>query len=71
VHSFRRLSLAEANAAKPLRLKMVTVVADDTAESLARRMAIADRPLERFRVLNGLAPGDRVKPGDQVKLVVE
>jgi predicted Zn-dependent protease len=34
-------------------------------------MAIADRPLERFRVLNGLASTDRVKPGDAVKIVVE
>ena len=34
-------------------------------------MAVADRPVERFRVLNGLAANDRVKPGDQVKVVVE
>jgi predicted Zn-dependent protease len=32
---------------------------------------VTDRPIERFRVLNGLAPGDRIKPGDQVKMVVE
>ena len=36
-----------------------------------RKMAVADRPAERFRVLNGLGPDDRVKPGDLVKVVVE
>ena len=34
-------------------------------------MAITDRPLQRFLVLNGLAPGQALKPGDQVKIVVE
>ena len=71
VATFRRMSLAESNAAKPLRLKVVTVAADDTVESLAGRMAITDRPLERFRALNGLAPTDRVKAGERVKIVVE
>ena len=40
-------------------------------ESLARRMAIADHQLERFRVINGLSAADRLKPGDKVKMVVE
>ena len=65
------MSLAESNAAKPLRLRIVTVAEGDTVERLAARMAITDRPLERFRVLNGLAPSDRVKPGDQVKIVTD
>ena len=34
-------------------------------------MAVADRPAERFRVLNGLGEKDRLKPGDLVKIVVE
>ena len=71
VHTFRRMSLAESNAARPLRIKVVTVEADDTVERLAGRMAITDHPIERFRVLNGLAPTDRLKPGDAVKIVVE
>jgi predicted Zn-dependent protease len=40
-------------------------------EKLASRMAVTDRALERFRVLNGLSPGDKVKPGSEVKIVVE
>jgi predicted Zn-dependent protease len=30
-----------------------------------------DRPGERFRVLNGLGPSDKLKPGEPVKIVVE
>jgi predicted Zn-dependent protease len=40
-------------------------------EKLAGKMATSDRPVERFRALNGLDPGDRLKPGSQVKIVVE
>jgi len=47
------------------------VRAGDTVERLASRMALIDRQVERFRVLNGLEPGDRVKAGEQVKIVVE
>ena len=43
----------------------------DTVERLASRMATTDRPVERFRILNGLGPGDRVRPGDQVKIVTD
>jgi predicted Zn-dependent protease len=71
VGSFRRMTLAESQAAKPLHIRIVTVAPGDTVERLASRMAIADRPVERFRVLNGLGPGERVSPGDQVKVVVE
>jgi predicted Zn-dependent protease len=71
VGSFRRMTLAEIEAAKPLRLKIVTVKAGDTPEHLASRMAMADRALDRFLVLNGLQPGHALKPGEQVKLVVE
>jgi predicted Zn-dependent protease len=71
VATFRRLTQAEAQQAKPLRLKIVTVRAGDTVEGLARRMALIDRQVERFRVLNGLEPGERLKVGEQVKIVVE
>jgi predicted Zn-dependent protease len=71
VGTFRRMSLAEIEDARPLRLQIVTVGPNDTAEKLATRMAVADRPLERFRVLNGLEPGERLKSGSEVKIVVE
>jgi predicted Zn-dependent protease len=71
VATFRRMSLAEIEAARPLRMKLVTVLPGDTSERLATRMEVADRALERFRVLNGLAPGQNPKPGEKVKIVVE
>jgi predicted Zn-dependent protease len=52
-------------------MRVVTVGAGDTAERLASRMAVPDRAAERFRALNGLAPGENPKPGDRVKLVIE
>ena len=70
IASFRRTTPAEA-AAKPLRVKIVQAPAHATVEQLSRRMVVPDRPLERFRVLNGLSPGDKVKPGELVKIVVE
>jgi predicted Zn-dependent protease len=69
--SFRRMSLAESQVAKPLRLRIVTVHAGDTIERISSSMAVPDRAVERFRVLNGLAPGDRLAPGAQVKVVTE
>jgi predicted Zn-dependent protease len=71
METFRRLTLKEASEVRPLRLKIVTVGANDTVESLARRMVSADHPVERFRVLNGLGAHDAVKPGQKVKLAVE
>src|SRR5215469_11078268 len=71
VGTFRRMSLAEIDQAKPLRLNIVSVAPGDTVEKLAGRMALADRALDRFRALNGLESGDRLKPGSEVKIVVE
>jgi predicted Zn-dependent protease len=71
VGTFRRMSLAESRAAKPLHIKIVTVEPGETVERLARQMAVSDHPVERFRVLNGLGPNDRINPGGLVKLVVE
>ncbi len=49
---------------------LVQVGEADTVERLAGRMA-TDRKDERFRILNGLSPTDRVRAGDQVKIVTE
>jgi predicted Zn-dependent protease len=71
VNTFRRLSLAEIQAARPLRLKIITVQPGDTVESLSHRMAGVDRQLERFRILNGLDAKSAVNARDRVKIVVE
>ena len=71
VSTFRRMSPEESKAAKPLHLKVVAVGAEETVEQLTSRMAVSDHPIERFRMLNGLSPNDRIKAGDRVKTVVE
>ncbi|HYW64186.1 MAG TPA: M48 family metalloprotease [Bradyrhizobium sp.] len=71
VASFRRLTLEEIQAARPLRIKVITVQPGDTVESLSHRMMGVDRPAERFRVLNGLEPHAQVKPRERVKIVVD
>jgi predicted Zn-dependent protease len=71
VNSFRRLTLDEIQAARPLRIKVITVQPGDTVESLSHRMAGVDRPTERFRVLNGLDAHAQVKPRERIKIVVD
>ena len=62
---------ARSSQARPLRLRIVTVTPGDTAERMAGRMPLVDRPLERFLILNGLNQGDALKPGEKVKVVTE
>jgi predicted Zn-dependent protease len=71
IGTFRRMSLAEIEQTKPLRLRIVKVAPGDTVDKLASRMAVSDRQVDQFRVLNGLDAGDRLKPGSEVKIVVE
>jgi predicted Zn-dependent protease len=71
MESFRRLTLTEIENARPLRLKLVTVQEGDTIEKMVERMPAVDRPMERFLIINGLQPGQALKPGEQVKIVVE
>src|SRR6266571_6359764 len=71
VNSFRRLTLEEIQAARPLRIKVITAQPGDTVESLSHRMTGVDRPAERFRILNGLDQHAQVKPRDLVKIVVD
>jgi predicted Zn-dependent protease len=71
-YSFRALSAAEARDAQPLRIRIATVRAGETPETFAGRMATGDGfELDRFRLLNGLKPGDALTPGMRVKLVAE
>jgi predicted Zn-dependent protease len=71
VNSFRRLTLDEIQSARPLRIRIITVQPGDTVESLAHRMSGIDRPVERFRLLNGLDARAQVKVRDRVKIVVD
>ncbi len=69
--SFRRLTAGEAAAVKPQRIAVVKVRPGDTIASLAARMSVPDRAVERFLVLNGISPEGSLKAGDRVKLIVE
>ncbi|MGI8524990.1 MAG: M48 family metalloprotease [Pseudolabrys sp.] len=70
INSFRRMSLKESQEVRPLRIKIVAVKPSDSIETLAGRMA-TDKKRARFLVLNGLSSGEHLKPGEQVKIVVE
>ena len=50
---------------------MVTVRAGETAAKIAAKMPFPAFREERFRVLNGLTPADRLTPGQPVKIIVE
>ncbi len=69
VRSFRLLTPQESRAVQPLRIAVATVQPGDTEGSLAGRMALDDRALERFLTLNGLGAGSTISPGMQVKLI--
>jgi predicted Zn-dependent protease len=55
---------------RPLRLQVVQATSA-SPEDLARRMAVPDRPLDRFLVLNGLERGTALVPGRSYKIVTE
>jgi len=69
--TFRRVPIDEAKEAHPLRIRVVQVARGETVDKLARRMAVTDRAVERFLVLNGLQRNAALKPGDYVKIVVD
>lgn len=69
--SFRVLSPAEAQAARPLQIRLVTAAAGDTVAGLAQRMAAVDRPQELFQILNGLDRNAALAPGQRYKIVAE
>jgi len=70
-YSFRTISAEEAAGAKPQIVRIVTARSGDTQESVARQMAFETHQIERLRLLNGLAPGEALKPGQRLKIVVD
>jgi predicted Zn-dependent protease len=68
--SMRRITQAEAAQVIPRRIDVVTAGANDTVQTLARRMAYDNAQVERFRVLNGLTSSETVTAGQKYKIVV-
>ena len=69
--SMKPITRREAGSVKPLRIHIRAVGAGDTVEKFADLMAYSDRREERFRVLNGLDPGQPLRAGQLVKVVTE
>jgi predicted Zn-dependent protease len=67
--SVARMTQAEASAIKPRKLRVVTVGANDTVQSLAGRMAYRSLQTERFMALNGMRSGATLTKGQKVKIV--
>ncbi|MGC5777435.1 M48 family metalloprotease [Methylobacterium sp. NFXW15] len=70
VSSLEEVSAEEISALRPTHIQIVQA-AGASAEELARRMIVADRPLDRFLVLNGLERGAVLVPGRSYKIVTE
>ena len=68
-YSFRKLSAKEAQAIKPLRIRLHEVKPGESAADIAARMPFTELKLKRLLVLNGLTSSDQVKPGDLLKVV--
>lgn len=72
LESFRSLTPAEAQATRPLQIRIVTAAAGDTAAGMAERMPDQDRPAELFRLLNGLErDANALAAGQRYKIVGE
>ncbi len=69
--SMKPITRREAGSVKPLRIRIRAVGAGDTVEKFANLMAYSDLREERFRVLNGLEPGQPLRAGQLVKVVTE
>jgi predicted Zn-dependent protease len=67
--SFRVLSKNEIAGLKPLVIRVVTVGAADTKQTLASRMRGSSNPEKLFNLLNGLKTDDVLSAGQKVKIV--
>lgn len=67
--SFRMIGEAEARQLRPRRIAALQARPGDTVQSLAARMA-TDNRLEHFLMLNGRQPGEQLRPGEPLKIVV-
>ncbi len=71
IDSFHRVSADEVKAVRPLRLAISVAKPGDTADTLAARMAVPERPLDYFLLINDLARNDPLQRGERYKIVVE
>jgi len=68
-NSFRNLTEGDKQQAKPQRIRLVTVNAGDTVESLAANSPLPTYAAEQIRLLNGLYPDRQPEVGRLIKVV--
>jgi predicted Zn-dependent protease len=66
--SFHLLSDEEARSLRPRVIRTVRIGPSDTLATVASHMA-SDHPLDHFLMLNGRSAGQKLKPGELVKIV--
>ena len=71
INSFHRISPDELKSIKPLRLAIHAAQPDDTADILASRMAVPERGLDYFLLINALKRGESLQPGERYKIIIE
>ncbi|MBT6118185.1 MAG: M48 family metalloprotease [Rhodospirillaceae bacterium] len=71
LYSFRDLNREERRSLRPRYLEVETAEQNASSDRLSRALPYADAREERFRVLNGLAPGQDVPRGSLFKTVIE
>jgi len=71
INSFHRVAADEVKAIRPERISITVAKPGETAETLAAKMAVPERPLDYFLLINDLAPGEALQRGEHYKIVVE
>jgi predicted Zn-dependent protease len=71
IDSFHHVSADEVKAVRPLRLAIAVAEAGETAGTLAAQMAVPDRALDTFLLINELARGEPLQRSERYKIVVE
>jgi predicted Zn-dependent protease len=71
IMTFRRITPEEAREAHGLKISVISAGLGDTVESLSAHMTTPNRPLEYFRLLNGLDEHEQVTSGERYKIVTE
>lgn len=71
IDSFHRVSADEVKAVRPFRLAISVAKQGDNADTMAARMAMPDRALDYFLLINGLERGEPLQRGERYKIVVE
>lgn len=71
IASFRRIPVAEARKLRALRIKLVAAGINDTPAKISRNMAVSERGLDVFLLINGLRRDQRLQAGLRYKSITE